>query len=218
MEVFDGEKGAGIKKFLRPPYIFFIIAGLVLGLYMFIKSRNSSSSDGYTLPSAYTTGGSSGGTDTTENGITAEEFTAFQNSLTDTLNEMTDAQIESDTNLLQNLTEYKQTVAGQISTISGQVTTANNTAISAMQQLNPQEDTTTTQINAAKNIKSLQDTWAYNSKQFNSDGVITPQEQSVLNDLHTQAETIGINAGFGIGGVDGAGRVIPDEIKKAAGI
>ena len=76
----------------------------------------------------------------------------------------------------------------------------------------------TPQVAAARKIGILSDTYKADQKQFEADGVVTPEEQNVLNSLHSEANIIGTQAGFGDGGADGSGRKIPDAVKQAAGL
>lgn len=73
------------------------------------------------------------------------------------------------------------------------------------------------QIEAAKKIKGYQDLWHNTYDELNKDGKITDAERAKLVDIHTEADKISIEAGFGSNS-NGSTRNIPEDIKKATGV
>ena len=204
-----GGKASKLKKFLKPPYVYFVIGGIGLGAYVLLRGGSSNAQ-------AVSTG----------TAITTEDTTASNADLSDAFSSISDALTENSSNidsLASGLVDYQNynesalyDMTDRLNELQEELLKTND-SISTSKELDNDSEYSEldSQIAAAKDIKALQTNYASLYTSFKSDGKISEAEQTALDDLHIQAEVIGVNAGFGVGGLDGSERKIPSTVKSA---
>lgn len=211
----SGKLGAKLKNLFRPPYIYFIIGGLVFGIFVFLRSRSSSST---TSDTADTSSDTSTDTSSISDSLgslssaistMAQNESDFESSISTQLAQNAQNQTSSMNSLVQSLTD----VLNKSGQTTQQSTVDPTTRTTAMTQADIE---TANQITAAKSIQNLSNTWKQDAAEFGANP--TKSQQDTLDALHNQANVIGIAAGFGDGGADGSKRIIPQNVKTAAGM
>lgn len=222
MDISFEKIGSKVKDFAKKPGLW-IGAGLgLLALFWLYRSSNSSNS------SETTTGESLTPTQNTGSDTSYQDLYNALSASNQTLSESISEMYKDYTGQIQNLSE---TLAGyqqqQTETLSDVIDTLNDKidkSISTVKQVQETTDTSeednsfNQQVEAAKSIKKLSDLWFSTQQTFMRDNNISADEQKKLDDIHLAAESIGIAAGFGQGGLSGSERVIPADVKKAAGL
>jgi len=219
-----------LKQFLKPPYVYFIIGGAVLGIFAFFKNKNKTETadDGSNViyvPTASSTDSAVVDNGSNMYGALQEMMTQNNEALRTSMQSQSAAMTEASQNQAaatnaalqaQNATinSALTSILNNTSKTNGtvdSVQSGSNTVTNANQEYN-------NQLLAASEISTLKSNYKTKQDYFMSDGKIDASEQSELNAIHSEAERIGINAGFGSGGVDGSGRNIPDSIRKQTGV
>jgi phage-related protein len=212
-------------------YAPFIIGGLVLGVFAFIRNRSNS---GTTTQQSNVSSDIATMESTIEDRITSKLSSQVQQSLnsmgqdingdlttiSQKFNEIsskvdTVARDSADAiNTLSNKTnstfqDTRNYVDSQITATQASINDAVNSMSAATVPKLTNNDRYSVQREATKEIEQIQDIYKDNYNRFAADGKISDSEKSILNKLHNDADTIGINADLQSGSTtDGSSRLM----------
>ena len=187
-------------------------------------TTTSGTADNSAIDTSTTPTGAINGDDTTSSSLKSllDEMTSMQNyeaAMSANITSMADYQT-SLAQQLANLSNYAQNNTSSNNALLDSISALNNTMQTTQKdnKKNMSNYSFDDQVATAQEIKDLGSQYVNLQKLIEFNGVATSDQQNMLDTLHNQANILGIQNGFGNGGADGSGRIIPDAVKQAAGM